>query len=117
MEQFSITSWQISIAQMLFLLPLYVLIYPLSRWVCRYMACGGKALLYAYPYALSMMVYMGFISMAVLRNKLVDIQVDAYFALGLIKLLPFMILCNIWTQRYLKRRYRVCSEKSEVTSC
>lgn len=98
MEHFDITSWQVSMVQILFLLPLYVLIYPLSRWVGKHIGRDGRMLLYVYPYAVSLMVLLGFISMAVLRNKLVN-DADAYLALGMIKLLPFMLMCNIWTRR------------------
>lgn len=107
MESFSITSWLISIAQILFLLPLYVLIKPLSHWVCRHMRHGGLVLLYIYPYAISLMVLMGFISIAVVRNKLVNVQMaDAYLALGMIKLSPFMLMCNIWARRLIEMKRR-----------
>ncbi len=104
MEHFPITSWQISIAQILFTLPLYVLIYPLARRVCKHALHGGRKLLYAYPYAVSLMVLMGFTGMAVMFDKLTDHQIDVFLVLGYIKLLPFMVACNIWTQRYLERK-------------
>lgn len=102
MAHFTVTSWQISVAQILFMLPIYALIYPLARWVCKHLKHSSRAILYAYPYAMSSLVLIGFISMATWSNKLKDAQVDSYFVMGIIKLLPFMLICNIWTHRYLK---------------
>lgn len=102
MAHFSLTSWQVTVSQAVALLPLYVLIYPLTRWICWHALRGGRIILYAYPYVVTYLALMGFIVAGILDNHFEDEAVDPYMLMSFMKYLPLMVACNAWVQRYLR---------------
>ena len=110
-EGIPLGTWQATLILALWLLPLYALTYPLARLMCRARPAGAKVILYAYPYAVTMLVVMGYITAGIMTRNTADEQVDAYFAVLTARNLPLILLCNAWTRRYLRRHMPAEQEK------
>lgn len=95
-------SWPITFILAGWLLPLFALLYPLTRWILKNTPLGGTVILYTYPYVIVLLMLLGVLAPAVMQNKIDDAQFSLYYRELFLRYTPLMLLSNIWV--YLKLR-------------
>ena len=100
-------SWQVTAMLAAWALPLYALLYPLYRWLSKHKPCGGRLLLYVYPYAATALMLIGYGGIGMFVHDYIAEPVYLPFvALSFVRLLPLIFLCNIGVYTLLKSKAR-----------
>lgn len=95
-------SWQSILYAGLLLLPLYVIIYPISLRLKKRPSRGAVLFLYIYPYISTLLFLYGYTVAAILEGKIVSFAQQVSCVLYYMTFyLPIIIVINIVTKRHL----------------
>ena len=99
-------SWQSILLTGLCLLPLYIIIYPLSLTLKKQPSRGVVLFIYIYPYISTLLFLYGYTIAAIIEGKIVSTaQQVSWIIYYIFFYIPIILIINVATKKILKKKW------------